>query len=518
MGTVMIRFFATAATLLLIIAFPSGAQAGSNTIDLVPSGADDTAAFQAALDAASSGPTKTIRLAPGTYNVTRTLVGLNSDVVIVGSGTSVTTVLANGSSNPSGLFELGPTGASALGVQATAYLFYFQESDVDTAGQPLDAQRSLNVVIKDLTLGARGRTQPHFDINAGTNTQRMFSLVWMNGYRPNWINSAGSPPSDIGMIDAEHARISTIRARFQNVHFDGRNRDRADGEPGGPFDPNPDVRNATGFEGGIDVVSLPPDPLVFFFKPINADIVVIDSLFTSFPGQAGIFAPQLVGVGDPAWTFGPGAVSGRVAIRDSVFEDIFIPLLVPDVSSTKVSVSNSVFLRSGIAGIIVATNFQSTEGGLIGYPASASSKVRVSDSLLDDANEASVLLDEYFGPPLLDAQIQENEFVLAAPFQAGIFGINTANAKIADNIFTGVGYAAIVGLASTGWRIDDNDFCGLFVPPNAPSAFGLPPNADQAPIASIFSSGFRVTESDCASFFQFPFEDPSNVIIIDDDH
>lgn len=509
----MARFLETAAALLLVIALPSGAQAGNNTINLSPSGGDDTAAFQLALDAASSGPTRRIRLAPGTYNISRTLVGLNSDVVIVGSGTAVTTVLANGSSNPSGLFELGPTGA--LGVEASAYLFYLQESDVDTSGQPLDSQRSLNVEIRDLTLAARGRTQPHFDINVFTNTQRMFSLVWMNGYRPDWVNSAGLSPADIGMIDAEHAHISTIRARFHNVHFDGRNRDRADDEPGGPFDENPDVRNATGFEGGLTIVSPPPDP-IFFFKPVNADIVVSDSVFTSFPGQAGVFAPQLVGVGDPAWTFGSDAVSGGVAVRGSVFEDTSIPLLLSDVSSMEVSVRNSVFLRSITAGVIVTTNFQSTEGGVIGYPASAPSKVRISDSLLDNANLASVLLDESPGPPLLDVRIQKNEFVLAAPFQSGIVGVSTADAKIAENTFTGVGYAGIVTIASTGWRIDDNDFCALFVPPNAPSAGGTPPNADQAPIASIFSSGLRVTGSECASFFQFPFEDPSNVIIVDD--
>jgi hypothetical protein len=73
---------------------------------------------------------------------------------------------------------------------------------------------------------------------------------------------------------------------------------------GGPFHPAPDVRNRFGLEGGLVVLKPPPDP-VFFFKPVNAAVLFDDCRFSDLPGQAGIFAPQLVGPDDPAWTFGP---------------------------------------------------------------------------------------------------------------------------------------------------------------------------------------------------------------------
>lgn len=509
------RFFATTATLLLFTALPIGSQAGSNKIFLSPSGGDDTAAFQAALDTASSGPTKTIRLAPGTYNISRPLVGLNSDVVIVGSGTAATTVLADGSLNPDGLFELGPS--PALAALPNPYLLYFLESDIDSNGQPLDSQRSLNVVIKNLTLAARGKTQPHFDINAGADTQRMFSLVWMEGYRPAWTNSDGLSPSDIGMIDSEHAQISTIRARFQNVHFDGRNRDRADGEPGGPFDDNPDVRNATGFEGGITIVSLPPDPLLFFFKPLNADIVVNDCQFTSFPGQAGLFAPALVGRDDPAWNFGSDASPGSVTVKNSVFEDTQIPVLLPLMSAMNVTIKDSLAMRSGQTAVVLTAGSPPGGGDTIGYPGGSPSRASIRSSTFEDSFfEAIFLGNEDGNPPLLEASVRDNYFILAPPFDSGITGRRVENAKITDNSFIGQGYSAVNAIFSSGWKISDNDFCEL--DSVLPYPFGLlPPNAESAPIALFFSTEIRVTESECASFFQFPFEDPSNVIIIDDD-
>ena len=215
----------------------------------------------------------------------------------------------------------------------------------------------------DLTLGASGRTVAHFDINEFTDTQRLFSLVWFLGDHPDWTNSQNQTPADSGVIDQEHAQVSTVRASFRGVHFDGRNRARAGGEPGGAFDPNPDVRNAFGIEGGLVVVSELPD-LIFFFKPINAPLVVVDSRFTDLPGGRR-FAPQLVGPGDPAWTFGPDAVNASVTVRRSIFEDMYAGVLAGDLSDVDVTVDSSAFRRE-VYGVVLWTNYQSTDGDAMG--------------------------------------------------------------------------------------------------------------------------------------------------------
>jgi hypothetical protein len=114
--------------------------------------------------------------------------------------------------------------------------------------------------MRDLTLG-RGARPSHISTpNEGVDTQRLFSLVWVEGYRPDWTNSQEQTPGDLGRIDAEHARLSTVRASFGQVHFDGRNRARGDDEPGGPFDPAPDVRNGFGLEGGFFLFEPPAEP------------------------------------------------------------------------------------------------------------------------------------------------------------------------------------------------------------------------------------------------------------------
>jgi hypothetical protein len=504
----MNRVLSTAALLLLLV-IPHAAESG-NKINLAPSGGDDTAALQAALDAASSGPRKTIRLSAGTFRISRPLLGINSDVVIRGAGMAATQIIADGSFSPDGLFQQEPLGdTGAIQLFRSPVLFLFTEKDTDVEGRPVATQRSVRVEMRNLTLGARGLTVPHFDISAGTFTQRMFSHVWMEGYRGDWTNSAGKTPGDIGMIDAEHAVISTIRAKFAKVHFDGRNRDRADNEPGGAFDPNPDVRNALGVEGGFALIEPLPDP-VFFFKPINAEIEVTGSLFTSIPGQAGLFAPQLVGRDDPAWTYGADAVRGSIEVRDTVFEDVLIPIALPDLSAISVRVTEAAFWHSAF-GILVPNNSQATNGVEIGYPASAPSSLRVHESTFGDSALASVLVDDFFGPSLADLRIADNHFVLVDASQTGIFGVTLERARISDNEFTGQGYAAIAAIGSTDWQIAENEFCDLDIPPSAQAALGLPPNVPQAPVVLLNSTGMRVTNSECASFFQLP-EDPSNTI------
>jgi hypothetical protein len=123
-------------------------------------------------------------------------------------------------------------------------------------------------------------------------------------------NSQEQTPGDIGRIDAKHAEISTVRASFDRVHFDGRNRARGDDEPGGPLIQPPTSAMGFGLEGGFILPG--------FFKPVNAAIRFEDSRFSDLPGQAGIFAPELVEPDDPACTFGPDAVQARVIVKDSV--------------------------------------------------------------------------------------------------------------------------------------------------------------------------------------------------------
>ena len=466
---------------------------------VAPSGGDDTQSLQAALDGASAaGPGAVIQLARGVFRVGRPLVGLNLDVTIRGAGMGRTQVLADGGVNPDGLFQLLPADeAAALRSLATAYLFLFVESDVDRFGEPVGTRRSQRVAMRDLTLGARGQTVAHFDINAEADTQRLFSLVWVTGYRPDWTNSQEQTPGDIGRIDAEHAQLSTVRASFDQVHFDGRNRARGDDEPGGPFDPAPDVRNGFGLEGGFALLVPPPDP-VFFFKPINAAIRFEDSRFTDLPGQAGIFAPQLVGPDDPAWTLGPDPVQARVIVKDSEFHATLEGVLLPDISDVKVAVTGSKFreVDFGVDGI---TSGQSIDGQAIGYPASVPSRVVVRGSRFADTAVAAVWVDE-LGPSLVDLEVVDNALVLAAASQAGIVGFNVEGARVHRNKLAGEGYAGVVAKDSARWRIHDNDFCDLVVPPGATAdpILELPANQAGAPVVLVDSVDIRLTHNRCA--------------------
>jgi hypothetical protein len=346
---------------------------------VAPSGDDDATALQTALDAASAaGPGAVIQLKKGVFRVGRPLVGVNLDVTIRGACTGQTQILADGAVNPDnagGLFPLlPPDEAEALRLFPLPYLLLFVESDVDRLGAPVSTRRPQRIAMRRLTLGAQGLTEPHFDVSADGVTQRLFSLVWVAGYRPDWTNSGGKTPLDILGIDAEHAQVSTVRATFRKVHFDGRNRARGDDDPGGAFDPLPDVRNGFGLEGGF---ALPPlgDGV---FKPVNGALRFKRCRFSDLPGQAGIFAAQLVGPADPAWTFGPHPVKARVIVKNSVFPATNLGVLVRDLSDAKVSVTGCKFQQVGFS-IEASTSLQSTtpQGQKIGYPASVPSRVKV---------------------------------------------------------------------------------------------------------------------------------------------
>ncbi len=205
-------------------------------IRVAPSGGDDTESLQAALDAASAaGPGAVIELAAGTFRVGRPLVGLNFDGTIRGAGLAETAIVADGSVNPDGLFQLLPAEeAAALRSFVSPVLFLFLEADVDRFGQPVTSRRSQRLAVEDLTMEASGRTVAHFDINENADTERLYSFIWIEGFRPDWTNSHDQTPADLGAIDAEHAQVSTLRARFRDVHFDGRNRARARTSRAGP--------------------------------------------------------------------------------------------------------------------------------------------------------------------------------------------------------------------------------------------------------------------------------------------
>jgi hypothetical protein len=430
--------------------------------------------------------------------VGRPLVGLNLDVTIRGAGMGRTQVVADGGVNPDGLFQLLPADeAAALRSLATAYLFLFVESDVNRFGEPVGTRRSQRVAMRDLTLGARGQTVAHFDPNEGVDTQRLFSLVWVEGYRPDWTNSQEQTPGDLGRIDAEHARLSTVRASFGQVHFDGRNRARGDDEPGGPFDPAPDVRNGFGLEGGFFLLEPPAEP-GFLFKPVNAAVLFEDSRFTDLPGQAGIFGPQLVGPDDPAWTLGPDAVQARVVVKDSVFQATPEGVLLPDISDVEVAVTGSKF-REVAFGVDVFTSGPSIDGQAIGYPASVPSQVTVSGSRFADTAVAAVWVEE-LGPSLIDLKVVDNALVLAAASQAGIVGFNVEGARVRHNDVAGVGYAGVVAKDSAHWRVHDNNFCDLLVPPGATAdpILDLPANEAGAPVVLLDSVDIRLTHNRCA--------------------
>jgi hypothetical protein len=239
----------------------------------------------------------------------------------------------------------------------------------------------------------------------------------------------------------------------------------------------------------------------FFFRPINAALRFEGSRFTDLPGQAGIFAPQLVGRNDPAWTFSRDAVEGSVKVTNSVFEDAdFGLLLARDLSDVRVTVSRSAFRRLVSGGVSLSTNYQPTLGGAIGYPASVPSRVTVKDSTFQDSGATAIWMDEFFGPSLVDLKVRDNNFVLAPPSQIGVLGTTVEGARIVDNDFLGQGYGGVVAVRSARWTVHENDFCDLFIPPSTPSPddLMLPVNVTQTPIVTLSSVDIRATNNDCA--------------------
>ena len=152
-------------------------------------------------------------------------------------------------------------------------------------------------------------------------------------------------------------------------------------------------------------------------------------------------------------------------------------------------------------GLRVSTNDRDTAPDAIGYPAFAPSRATIRNSTFEDSDIAAVAVDERPGPSLVDLRIRDNDFVLDGPSQTGIIGATVESARIVDNDFSGEGYGAVVAVMSTRWRIRNNDFCDLVIPPSALPPVDdlmLPPNEAQTPIVTVNSVDIRATNNDCA--------------------
>lgn len=123
----------------------------------------------------------------------------------------------------------------------------------------------------------------------------------------------------------------------------------------------------------------------------------------------------------------------------------------------------------------------------------------VRGSRFADTAVAAVWVEE-LGPSLVDLQVVDNALVLAAASQAEIVGLNIQGARVRHNDVAGVGYAGVVAKDSAHWRIHNNDFCDLLVPPGATAdpILELPANQAGAPVVLLDSVDIRLTHNRCA--------------------
>ena len=120
------------------------------------------------------------------------------------------------------------------------------------------------------------------------------------------------------------------------------------------------------------------------------------------------------------------------------------------------------------------------------------SSFEVSDQFAqEDSDQFAVVVNENVGPSLVDLTVRDNDFVLDGPTQTGVAGFTVDGARIVDNDFSGEGRAGVLATTSARWRIRNNDFCDLFIPPS-------PGNEAQAPVVIVNSVDIRATNNDCA--------------------
>jgi hypothetical protein len=419
--------------------------AGASTFHLAPSpSGDDTANLEAAIVAAwAAGPGSTVQLGAGTFRISRSIIVQAPALTIRGAGKDRTTILAD-AALAGGVYPNVTEQQRAMIEMPLAMPFIF----VFLVDEGLVGSWSL----RDLTLGVSGRTAPHFDPNAGGETERFFSLVWVVGSNGFWRNSVGQTPTDLGRLDDEHRVLSTVRFAAENVFFDGRNRQAG----------APDVRNAFGLEGGFVLSHMEGDVEVidWLFKPINAAIEFTSCSFADFPGQAGIFAPNVIGRDDAAWILGPDAAEGAVIVRDSDFVRTLLPVVVFDYSDTRVVVEGSSFRDSAVA-VLFSQDFQPIEFDWIGYPAHEPAALLVADSRFESSGFAHLIVEEWGRRRTSRARIVDNRFLLAGEAQAAIRFFGYQDAAVRDNRFGGHGFAGVHAFAATGIVLGENDFCAL---------------------------------------------------------
>lgn len=425
------------------------AYAGGDRVKIKPSGGDDTDAIRDAIELA--GPDGVVELGAGTFRISESIIVRHS-LTIKGAGRDQTEVIADASLAPDGAYpNISEEERASLEMEFAvpfAFVFHVQE------------ERFGRYALRDLTLGMSGLTAPHYDWNADAETERLFSLAWVQGFDGAWLNSAGQSPTEIGEIDAEHRVLSTVRFRCENVFFDGKNRDSS----------APDVWNGFGMEGGF-VYSHDEngeEVIDWLIKPMNGNISFKKCRFTDFGGPSGAgpgILPQLViGRDDPSWTFGPEAVEGAIIVRECDFERTRNPVAVYDQSDTRVVVEDCSFRESAV-GVFYSNDFQVEWFEWIGYPETAMCKLLVADSIIRDVSgdlgyTAGVLVEELRRVHTVDARIRDCRIRLEGD-GVGIRFLGSQGAVVRDCDFSGPGEAGIYALDAEELRLVGNDFCDL---------------------------------------------------------
>ena len=303
--------------------------------------------------------------------------------------------------------------------------------------------------------------------STSTRTQTHSACSPSSGaWSPPRLDQLAEPdPGRHRAIDAEHAQLSTVRASFR-VHFDGRNRARAEDEPGGPFDPNPDVRGF-GVEGGFALLQPPPTRSSSQARQRGAPCsrTACSLICQVRPGLRAAAGGKGMTPLDVRSGRGRGqrACDGqrlrRHAARHAVGgpqrrhrdrRRLHVPALgFPDLSLR--TISRPTAMRSATRRRPLPASRSETRRSMTAvqprYGWTNTSAPRSSTSKSETTASSSLLL----------------------PRRPGSSGNSVEGARIVDNDFSGEGYGGVVAATSARWRVHDNDFCDLFIPPSAPS-------------------------------------------------
>ncbi len=467
--------------LAMAVAAPIATSAHADTVRIAPSGGDDTDAIRCAIEFA--GPDGVVELSAGTFRISESII-VRQSVRIKGAGRNRTAVIADASLAPGGIYpvisEAERTSLEMEFALPFAFVFHVQE------------ERFGRYALRDLTLGMSGLAAPHYDPNTDEgDSERLHSLVWVQGFDGFWLNSAGESPTDIGELDAEHRVLSTVRFRCANVFFDGKNRNPS----------APDVEHAFVMEGGFVFSHLDEfgeEVIDWLLKPLNANVSFTGCRFADFPAHTTIYNQLVTGRDDPFWTFGPEAVEGAVIVRDCDFVRTRNAFAVYDQSDTRVVIEDCSFKECSV-GVFYSNDYQLALFEWIGYPETAMCELLVADSIFRDASHlddlgfaAAVLVEDYLRGHTVDARIRDCRFRLEGE-GVGIRFFGSQGAVVRDCDFRGPGEAGIYALDAEGLRLDGNDFCHL-----------APSNPGEASVVVAGTTTIVDIDNDCLDFFTEP--------------